>query len=81
MDAHPGAGTGGSTGVAVHSGPAAGGGAQAARPGCTGALTSVWSGRGRSLQVRFFVCLDDGELVFITGNVNEFFIVILNAIA
>ena len=44
--------TGGSTGVAVHSGPAAGGGAPAARPGGNGARTSMWSGRGRSLQVR-----------------------------
>ena len=80
MDAHPGP-------AAARAWPCtvvqrqAGGGAQAARPGCTGALTSVWSGRGRSLQVSLFVCLDDGELVFITGNVNEFFIVILNAIA
>ena len=45
-------GTGGSTGVDVHSGPAAGGGAPAARPGGAGARASLWSGRARGLQVR-----------------------------
>ena len=43
--------TGGSTGVAVHSGPAARGGAPAARPGGTGARTPTWGGRGGSPQV------------------------------
>ena len=45
-------GNGGSTGVAVHRGPATGGGAPAARPGGAGARASMWSGRARGLQVR-----------------------------